>query len=425
MQVAVPARAASSAQHLTLGLLLIVLLAACGRGPASLSPTSTVLLPAPAIPTPPPAGPLAWTARLPAVTAPAGPSQSPALAVAQSDGNFAYMCAPTGSSSPTSVSVWITRDRGATWTPTTAVTVDTGGSGSVMECSLFVDANQPSTVVVRAGLPTDGCLGCTRETPYVTTDFGAHWSSLHGPLGYPLALATRGALAYALFSSPPASASLGSFAFVKSTDGRRTWTTVDVPSVGGGGPFAGPNQEQVRAFWLNPIDGALLVMTSNSFFNDEHFWSSSDGTQWAQLSAPPFAFDFTDLVVQQPFTAAPWRICGGDKASYGVNGQNLNTHIDDIACTADSGAHWVTRTVDTSTYTLVAIADDSDLLYTDRSTLERFAFGSSGFESLGTVPNAGTLVYAASHGAGVLWAGPIDNYPNPDQQGRVYTASYA
>jgi hypothetical protein len=186
------------------------------------------------------------------------------------------------------------------------------------------------------------------------------------------------------------------------------------------------------SLWLNPYNGALLVETSNSFFNDEHFWSSSNGTQWTALPAPPFPFAVDSFVVQQPFTDAPWRICGGDPAAYGTIGQNANTHIDDLACTADSGAHWVTRHIDFATsggnlpgYTLVTIANDGGLLFSDGPNLKRFAIGTGGIESLGPVPNAGLILYASGDGAGMLWAGPADYYPDSDPQGRIFTASYA
>jgi hypothetical protein len=128
--------------------------------------------------------------------------------------------------------------------------------------------------------------------------------------------------------------------------------------------------------------------------------------------------------------------------SPGSGGVQQNTHMDDVACTADSGAHWVTRHIDFATgeeglphYTLVTIADDGDLLFSDLlfsdllfsngSTLERFAIGTGGVESLGPVPIAGTILYASGGGAGMLWAGPTGYYPNANPQGHIFTASYA
>jgi hypothetical protein len=198
----------------------------------------------------------------------------------------------------------------------------------------------------------------------------------------------------------------------------RTWT-----------PVAGFPSNETTGFWQNPFNGSLLTMTSDGFVNDELFWSSSDGAHWNALPAPPFPFAVFDIVVQQPFTDAPWRICGGDTANWYINGQH-NTHQFDIACTPDAGGHWVMRHLDTVMngpvpYTLIAIADDGGALLTTSAGLARFAVGSGGVDALGSVPNAGTLVYAASAGAGVLWSGPANNSPDADAQGRIFTASYA
>jgi hypothetical protein len=76
-------------------------------------------------------------------------------------------------------------------------------------------------------------------------------------------------------------------------------------------------------------------------------------------------------------------------------------------------------------YTLVTIADDGDLLFSNGPTLERFAIGSGGVESLGPVPNAGFILYTSGGGAGMLWAGPAGYYSDADPQGRIFTVSYA
>jgi hypothetical protein len=420
-----------------LSLLLLAFCTACGQGSSpGTSPTTAGT--APAIPTAPPAGPLTWTPHTLPVKAPQGASGWPSLAVTPGNGQMAYLCAPAGTLAPRTVSIWLTRNGGVTWTPTAPVVVTVPGPiapgiGPVTGCDMVTDDGQPGTLVARASLPSDGCMACTNAVAYVTTDYGAQWSLLRFPSNrhsYIRALATRGSVSYAIFGNPPASATLADDVFVKSTDGMRTWTTVPVPTVSAA--QAVPLTEQVMGLWQNPYNGALLVETSNSFIRDEHFWSSSNGTQWTALPAPPFPFAVYSFVVQQPFTDAPWRICGGDPAAFGTIGQNANTHIDDLACTADSGAHWVTRHIDFATgggdlpgYTLVTIADDGGLLFDNGPTLERFAIGTGGVESLGPVPNAGFILYASGGGAGMLWAGPADNYPDADPQGRIYTANYA
>jgi hypothetical protein len=72
----------------------------------------------------------------------------------------------------------------------------------------------------------------------------------------------------------------------------------------------------------------------------------------------------------------------------------------------------------------VAIADDGSLLVTTPAGLERFLPGSASAQGLGVPPTAGPIIYAAGTGAGVLWEGPIDNYPDGDPLGRIFTASY-
>jgi hypothetical protein len=439
MDQLVTRRAGPLGVRVGLGLLLLGLCTACGQGSSPETSPATAAT-APAIPTTPPAGSLTWTPHTPPVTAPQpqGVSGRLSLAVPPSDGQMAYLCAPAGTRAPRTVSLWLTRDGGVTWTPTAPVVVTVPGpiapgTGPVIGCDMITDDVQPGTLVARASLPSVGCMACTNAVAYVTTDYAAHWSLLRFPSNrhsYLRALATRGSVSYAIFGIPPASATPADDVFVKSTDGMRTWTTVPVPIVGAA--QAVPQTEQVMQLWLNPYNGALLVETSNSYFNDEHFWVSSTGTRWTALPAPPFPFAVGSFVVQQPFTAAPWHICGGDPAAFGTIGQNANTHSDDLACTADSGAHWVTRHIDFAThdgdlpdYTLVTIADDGGLLFSNGPTLERFAIGTDGVESLGPVPNAGLILYASGGGAGMLWAGPADSYPDADPQGRIFTASYA
>jgi hypothetical protein len=430
-------RACPLVMRVGVGLMLLAFCTACGQGSSpETSPTTAAL--APTVPTAPPAGPLTWTPHTPPIKVPQGASGWPSLAVSPGDGHMAYLCAPAGTHAPQTVSIWLTRDAGVTWTPTAPVIVTVPGPvapgiGPVIGCDMITDEVQPGTLVARASLPSGSCMACTNTVAYVTTDYGAHWSLLRFPSkqhSYLLALATRGSVSYAIFSNPPAAATFADTVFVKSTDGMRTWTTVPVPTVGDAQFVPVPQTEQVMSLWLNPYNGALLIETSDSVFNDEHFWSSSNGTRWTALPAPPFPFAVN--VVQQPFTDSPWRICGGDPAAYGTFGQNANTHIDDLACTADSGAHWVMRHMDFATsaqglpdYTLVTIADDGGLLFSNGPTLQRFAIGSGGVESLGPVPNAGFILYASGGGAGMLWVGPAGYYSDADPQGRIFTASYA
>jgi hypothetical protein len=276
---------------------------------------------------------------------------------------------------------------------------------------------------------------------YLTTDLGQHWAPLQPPLDpqgsstHPSTFDTLGALAtyqqvtYALFLSPPRSASRRSVAFLMSRDHLRTW--MPIPDMGG--------IPIIDGFWLNPVTGALLVMHSSDTGYLETLQTSTDGGRtWTILAPPHIPVVLDDIAVQQPFTDQPWQICGGDPTT-GVNenGVQQNPHnMDTLACTADGGAHWMTYQlavpndlgggVDTgANYTLVGIADDGAVLLKTPGGLERIVRGGARAQALGAVPNGGELLYAAGGGTGVLWSAPQDGYTDPDAQGRIFTASYA
>lgn len=422
----------------------VLLLSACGsRGAVSTmasSAPSVTPLPTPAAP---PAGALVWTpVRLPATQPPAlgggFQAQGPTLGLAQSDSATAYVCVAAADTSHTRVLTWVTRDRGATWQSGADITVSIGSPIEVIGCQIIVDSEQATTAVAQVGyLPAGGCVpavDCVDYVLYLTTDAGRHWATLKGPQQTLAEIATRGQLTYALFRSPPRSASIPAMTFAVSNDNRRTWkpvpgvasdTAAPVPELGGG---------RVYNFWLNPISGALLVMTSNGFINQQTFLTSTDGgAKWTTLAAPPFPFETYDIAVQQPFTAQPWRICGGDPASETIGGVQQNTHMDELACTPDGGAHWVTYHLNVPNtlgganpdYTLVGIADDGALLLTTPSGLARYTDGSPSMQALGPAPNGGLTQYAAGQGAGALWSAPEGGYANPDSQQRIFTGSYA
>src|SRR5258706_10749479 len=110
--------------------------------PATDSTAATV----PAIPTTPPAGSLTWTPHTPPVTAPQpqGASGRLSLALTPGDGQMAYLCAPAGTVAPRTVSIWLTRDGGVTWTPTAPVGVTlprpmAPGTGPVIGCDMGPD----------------------------------------------------------------------------------------------------------------------------------------------------------------------------------------------------------------------------------------------------------------------------------------------
>jgi len=426
----------------TLLLAGAVSLSGCGAtartGGSQLTATPATTTPI-ATPAAPAARPLVWTsAQLPS-------ARRATIGLAQSESSAAYACAPATGSATTTVATWTTRDRGAHWQPGTGLTVDAGAAGgnariAVVGCQIMVDATQADTAVAQVGfLPTEACfpaVDCINYALYLSTDAGRHWAPLspspnagdtHASLATLAALATRQGATYALFRSTPRSASGQAAAFVVSHDDMRSWS-----------PVPGLVGLTITGFWLNPVTGALLVMTSGGGYSDAVAFetSTNDGATWSTLAAPPFPFAVYDIAVQQPFTAQPWRICGGDPTSDILNGAQQNPHMDMLACTSDGGAHWATSHLDApndragapntgANYTLVGIADDGSALLTTPAGLERVVSGGTQAQSLGPAPNGGETVYAVGAGAGALWSGPQGGYADPDPQGRIFTASYA
>lgn len=423
----------------------LVILSACGSRGATSSPATAVPATVTPIATPaaPPAGALAWTSvRLPATQPPAlaggFQAQGPTLGLAQSDSATAYVCVTAADPSHTRVATWITRDRGATWQSGADITAEVGSPIEVIGCQIIVDSEQASTAVAQLGyLPAGGCVpavDCMEYLLYLTTDAGLHWAKFQGPQQTLAEMTTRGQLTYALFRSPPRSASMPAMTFAVSSDNRRTWKPVPGLASDTAAPVPELGSARVYNFWLNPISGALLVMTSDGGINQQTFLTSTNGgASWTTLAAPPFPFAIYDIAVQQPFTDQPWRICGGDPSSETIRGVQQNTHMDELTCTPDGGAHWVTYHLNVPNtlggtnpdYTLVAIADDGAVLMTTPSGLERYADGASSAQALGPAPNGGLTQYAAGQGAGALWSAPVGGYANPDPQGRIFTARYA
>jgi hypothetical protein len=359
------------------------------------------------------------------------------LGLAQSDSDTAYVCAPAPGAATNAAEAWVTHDRGDHWLRRSDVAAGSQTAVEVIDCIIIVDALNPTTAVAQVVfLPSGGCIPvveCSRYETFVTFDSGQAWTPLHGPYATLHELATRQGVTYALFSAPPRSAATqAQIAFAMSNDKMRTWT-----------PLAPPTGGYVAGFWLNPFNGGLLALTSTGYFQSQLLWTTSDGGQhWSQVYDSPFPFDVYNIVVQQPFTDQPWRICGADPATWYINGQH-NTHTHDVACTPDGGFTWVTRHMDvpdnadgSAAYGLVGIADDGSVLVVVPSGLARFTLNASRLDLLGPVPDAGrvgyglnttagTVGYAAGMGIGMLWAGPIDDFSDDDPQGHIFTASYA
>ena len=116
-----------------------------------------------------PAHPLVWTAH----QLPPGLKLTPynwdGPALAQSDGDTAYLCNLVNSQ----VQIWATHDRAEHWTVAGSIPV----ASDVTSCDITVDALQPQQALLRTYAPDGQC--CAQETgeirAYLTADGGATW----------------------------------------------------------------------------------------------------------------------------------------------------------------------------------------------------------------------------------------------------------
>ena len=452
-------------------LLILAGLSGCGAtGAPTATPPSTSLTVSPT-PTLPAAQPLLWSAERspvgPLSPLPSGYTRDGAIAVpAPSNSNAAYACAPGPDPAAAHVSTWVTHDRGAHWDATAGITVTAGHTVEVTSCWIAVDATADTTAMaqigyMQAGEPVGQCLAgsCINYALFVTTDMGQHWQPLTPPRGPsspdgqspPLdtidELATYQQTTYGLFEPTPEDLSELAGGVFMSRDHLHTWTLVPGLPYRIGQDFT---QYQVAEFWLNPVTGAMLARAANNWAgSSQTFLSSNDpGSKWTTLTVPPFVSTGYDIAVQQPFTARPWRICGGDPTfpsppnpkSLPIPTMTPNPNADSLVCTGDGGAHWTTTPMNQPnysgsgpgvgpSYTLVGIADDGAVLLTTASGLERVVPGVAGMKSLGPVPmapNLGAMTYVDGGGSGALWS--IWSPPGGDSSSvppsPIYTASY-
>ncbi len=214
-----------------LPLLFVVLLAsACATRVATKTPTATQAPTATPVLTPPPlsikpAHPLVWTAH----QLPSGLKLTPynwdGPALAQSDGDTAYLCALANSQAR----IWATHDRAEHWRVAGSIPV----ASDVTSCTITVDAFQPRQALLRTYAPDGQC--CAQETgeirTYQTADGGATWVPRAAPSEATpnfAGLATLDDVSYALaYTRGHSHCSDCYSALFMSKDGMRTWTRID------------------------------------------------------------------------------------------------------------------------------------------------------------------------------------------------------
>ncbi len=187
----------------------------------------------------------------------------------------------------------------------------------------------------------------------------------------------------------------------------------------------------MQAFWLNPANGALLVQVLRFAMSDGlQFYTSTDGgTHWTNMSVPRLGPQ-AQWVAQWPVSDGPWQICEYVNAELN---QSSAPQPNTLACTADGGQHWATRTalsllqnsskgfMYTAPMFAFAIADDGAVLATTGSvsTLDvyRLPAGSSTWQDLGPQPTpsySGPQYFLTPLGS-LLW---VSGYSG------AYTATY-
>ncbi len=398
-------------------VLLAALLVGCGTG----STTSRLVTIPTAGPTPTlaPARPLDWQAHQPPVAlGSAGQWFNGGLAVAQGDGNTAYICSLEGAGQG-HMQIWATHDRAAHW----ARVSDVVSTGPIQICYLVVDDLQPTTVVAVLCAKVDFTY-CSGPANYLTLDGGATWQAVSGPLPHFRQLATYGGVSYSLTATPPHSACFDcTDALAVSRDGLRTWTRIDQAITSA--------RRFVERFWLEPASGALLVETSNHYVFQNELWLTTDGgAHWTRTRNPVVDSYF----VRPLLPGVPWYACGNHSST----SSDHPTYPSLLECSRDGGRTWSQTGgpyVNPGLAFPIAIAVDGSILAqwslssssgaAGRFELRRLAPAATGWgstwEPLGPLPALGSLTYAAS--SGVLWLNPADT-GNGAAQRTLYTAAY-
>jgi photosystem II stability/assembly factor-like uncharacterized protein len=410
---------------LAIALLAVVVLASsCARPAAPVSRTPSV---APTATAPPPqlaiapAHPLVWTAH----QLPPGLKLTQCYlncsALAQSDGDTAYMCNLANGQAQ----VWVTHDRAAHWTVAGSVPV----TSSMTECYIAVDALQPRQALLRTYK-----ILCCQEVDYegriyLTTDGGVTWTPRDAPAEEtPIFshLATLGGVSYTLAGTLPRSHDISGYgALFMSRDGMRTWTRIDA------GVFVqkgGRTERDINRFWLASSGELLAEVNNHTSAPFYELWRSDDqGAHWSQIgmgysgTADPGGIDPGGVIVADGQNQRFWRAC----AAYQKSGDRTHPSVQQISCTLDGGATWLDTGGDNS-YHVEAFAQASDgalLAVTPNpfhgespTKLLRVTPGQSAWESLGALP-ARDATLAPFAAAGTLW---LLN----DTLTTIYTATY-
>jgi hypothetical protein len=339
------------------------------------------------------------------------------LVVAPGNGDVAYLCVAP-SQGETNGRIYVTRDRGQTWTRGGDIPVgaqpQSNGKAFLLECRIMVDATRPDTTVVETEwLQLGEDSDISRISSFASFDYGAHWRKLVYPT--PFAIGPKMAsYQSAIFAS--GAAQILSHDQTQNRDAPGLWISRDQMKTWL--PLTLPSNTFASDFWLNPSTGALLIAANRQGSNDSLLFSSvAGGARWTQLPAP--STSGITWVVQPPQGAAPWRICGAVAPSPSTSSQPQGNTL---TCSSDSGQTWTTRSALNlaqnspkgfqfyASVSVFALASDGAVLatamaVTATSRLYRLPTGSAVWQDLGSTPTYSGLgpTYSPTSTGGALW----------------------
>ena len=277
------------------------------------------------------------------VGTPASAKPNATLAVAQANGDVAYICQVP---SDGTALLWRTTDAGRHWSRLP----DLPSSGSFMGCGMRTDANNALTVVVMLG---DTSQERTNPIVYVLFDGTSQWRPL--PEAVDTFSYSHGMYFAIRNSAGAAGQSLQGYLYV-STDHMSSWHPIDAPLIAESLATARRlklnGATGVEHFWVSPETSELLAQTY-----DGVLWhTSTNGTTWTQISLPalPPAVELTPtpgegimetampgaaiVFVQQPIADHPFTLCAL------VLDQTLTVfNVAPLYCSTDSGQTWTRR----------------------------------------------------------------------------------
>ncbi|HEY7022043.1 MAG TPA: hypothetical protein VH349_13065 [Ktedonobacterales bacterium] len=330
-------------------------------------------------------------------------------AVAPSDGNMIYLCVAPAQGE-TNAHIYITRDRGQTWTRGGDLLVGasppSSGNTPVFKCSIGIDATRPDTAIVDVvwdrGANASG-QNTSLISSFASIDYGVHWRKLvfsSHPFFLGPQLASHSGATFAFWAGADPESKPGLWV---SYDQMMSWQALPVPS-----------DATVNAFWLNPSTGALLLTAFLQGRSGESLFTSVDGgVRWTQLPTPSLA----QLVwtIQAPQGEGPWQMCGSAAPPDDSEQPRGNTLI----CSNDGGQTWITRpalnlpknSLNTSRFAtagILALTSDGAALATSGATdhIYRLTAGDTIWQDLGPEPapftNPGIMYFPTPTGGTIL-----------------------